>query len=262
MNLPLSSVWLAHLRDHSLSKAGPSTLQPSILIWPPEVLPPSLHLLPDLGNFCVHICQHQSTLLYILRDSVFQTLGPDPSGLWFWIWNHTSETHNESESLRVEPGSPLTPRLRSLALLCLVTQSRPAPCDPTDCSPPGSSVYWGVSRREYWSGLPGPPPGDLPHPGKEPRPPALQTDSLMSGPPERPLLPLLLSRLSRVRLCATPQTAAHQAPPSLGFSRQERCSGLPFPSPMCESEVAQSCPTCSDPTRAIKINVLNATTFV
>ena len=35
------------------------------------------------------------------------------------------------------------------------------------------------------------------------------------------LLLLLLSHLSRVRLCATPWTAAHQAPPSLGFSRQE-----------------------------------------
>ena len=40
---------------------------------------------------------------------------------------------------------------------------------------------------------------------------------------------LLLSRFSHVRLHVTPQTAAHQAPPSLGFSRQERCSGLPFP---------------------------------
>ena len=34
----------------------------------------------------------------------------------------------------------------------------------------------------------------------------------------------------------TPETAAHQAPPSLGFSRQEHWSGLPFPSPMHESE--------------------------
>ena len=47
---------------------------------------------------------------------------------------------------------------------------------------------------------------------------------------------LLLSCFSRVRLCATPYTAAHQAPPSLGFSRQEHWSGLPFPSPMHESE--------------------------
>ena len=45
------------------------------------------------------------------------------------------------------------------------------------------------------------------------------------------LMLLLLSRFSRVRLCATPQTAAHQALPSLGFSRQEYWSGLPLPSP-------------------------------
>ena len=47
---------------------------------------------------------------------------------------------------------------------------------------------------------------------------------------------LLLSRFSRVRLCATPKTAAHQASPSLGFSWQEHWSGLPYPSPMHESE--------------------------
>ena len=47
---------------------------------------------------------------------------------------------------------------------------------------------------------------------------------------------LLLSRFSRVRLCATPLMEAHQAPPSLGFSRQEHWSGLPFPSPVHESE--------------------------
>ena len=41
--------------------------------------------------------------------------------------------------------------------------------------------------------------------------------------------------------------AAHQAPPSLGFSRQEYCSGLPFPFPVHESEVIQSCPTLWDP---------------
>ena len=47
---------------------------------------------------------------------------------------------------------------------------------------------------------------------------------------------LLLSHFSRVRLCVTPQTAAHQAPLYLGFSRQEHWSGLPFPSPMHQSE--------------------------
>ena len=46
------------------------------------------------------------------------------------------------------------------------------------------------------------------------------------------ILLLLLSRFNHVRLCATPQTAAHQSPLSLGFSRQEHWSGLPSPSPM------------------------------
>ena len=40
-----------------------------------------------------------------------------------------------------------------------------------------------------------------------------------------------LKSLSRVRLLATPWTAAHQAPPSMGFSRQEYWSGVPLPSP-------------------------------
>ena len=61
---------------------------------------------------------------------------------------------------------------------------------------------------------------------------------------------LLLSCFSRVRLCATPQMGAHQAPPSLGFSRQEHWSGLPFPSPMHESEQWKwSCSVVSDSSR-------------
>ena len=50
---------------------------------------------------------------------------------------------------------------------------------------------------------------------------------------------LLLSRFSRVRLCATPWTAAYQASPSMGFSRQEHWSGLPFPSPVIKYEVSE-----------------------
>ena len=55
---------------------------------------------------------------------------------------------------------------------------------------------------------------------------------------------------SCVRLLATPWTAAYQAPPSMGFSRQEYCSGVPLPSPMDMSVAAkslQSCPTLCDP---------------
>ena len=40
-----------------------------------------------------------------------------------------------------------------------------------------------------------------------------------------------MKSLSRVRLFATPWTVAYQAPPSMGFSRQECWSGLPLPSP-------------------------------
>ena len=51
-----------------------------------------------------------------------------------------------------------------------------------------------------------------------------------------------LSHFSHVQLCVTPEMAAHQAPLSLGFSRQEDWNGLPFPSPIHESgsEIAQS----------------------
>ena len=41
----------------------------------------------------------------------------------------------------------------------------------------------------------------------------------------------IVKSLSRVQLCATPWTVAHQAPPSMGFSRQEYWNGLSFPSP-------------------------------
>ena len=50
------------------------------------------------------------------------------------------------------------------------------------------------------------------------------------------MLLLLLSHFSHVRLWVTRQTAAHQAPPSLGFSRQEHWNGLLFSSPLHESE--------------------------
>ena len=101
------------------------------------------------------------------------------------------------------------------------------------------------SRQEYWSGLPCPTPGDLPNPGIQPA--SLMSLTLAGGfftssatweiPSNFVLLLLLLqSHFSHVWLCATPQTAAHQAPPSLGFSRQEHWSGLPFPSAMHESE--------------------------
>ena len=62
-----------------------------------------------------------------------------------------------------------------------IAESSPTLSDPMDCGPPGSSSM-GFSRQEYWSGLPCPPPGDLPKPEIEsmsPASPALQADSLL-----------------------------------------------------------------------------------
>ena len=53
------------------------------------------------------------------------------------------------------------------------------------------------SRQEYWSGLPFPFPEDLPNPGIEPGSPALQTDSLMSEPPGKPMDVCVLSHIHR-----------------------------------------------------------------
>ena len=54
---------------------------------------------------------------------------------------------------------------------------------PWTCQVP---LSMGLSRQEYWSGLPFPSPGDLPGPGMELRSPKLQADSLPSVPPQKP----------------------------------------------------------------------------
>ena len=73
----------------------------------------------------------------------------------------------------------------------LVTQLCPALCDPMHCSRQ-APLSMEFSRQEYWSVLPFTSPGDLPHPGFEPRSTALQADSLPSQlPPGKPLLIIL-----------------------------------------------------------------------
>ena len=126
--------------------------------------------------------------------------------------------------------------------MCVLSHfSRVWLCDLVDCSPPGSSM--GFSRQEDWGGLPCPPPGGLPDSGIEPV--TLASSALIGvffmtsanwEVLEWSMLLLLLSHFSRVWLCVTPWTAAHQVPLSTGFSRQEHWSGLPLPSPMRESE--------------------------
>ena len=96
------------------------------------------------------------------------------------------------------------------------------------CQAPLSMEF---SRQEYWSGLPFPPPGSF-WPRDQIRVFCLADRSLLSEPPGKPKMPAgaAAKPLSRAQLCATPWTAAHQAPLSLGFSRKEHWSGVPLPS--------------------------------
>ena len=84
-------------------------------------------------------------------------------------------------------------------------QSCPTLCDPKDGRPPGSSV-----------------PGIL-----QARTPEWVAISFSNAWKWK----VKVKSLSRVRLLATPWTAAHPAPLSMGFSRQEYWSGVPWPSP-------------------------------
>ena len=120
----------------------------------------------------------------------------------------------------------------------MCAQGCPTLCDPMDCSPPGSSVHmisqariileWVAISSSRGSFQPGDQTQVSCIAGFTAKPRGKPNPSL-------PLLLLLLSHFSHVRLCATPEMAAHQAPQPLGFSRQEHWSGLPFPSPMHES---------------------------
>ena len=66
-------------------------------------------------------------------------------------------------------------------------------------------LYIGFSVQEYWSGQPFLSPGDLPHPGIEPRSPALQVDSLPSEPPGKPMIKNRHPQRSDFPMKQTPQ---------------------------------------------------------
>ena len=70
-----------------------------------------------------------------------------------------------------------------LSVKVLVAQLCLTLCDPMDCSAHQAPLSMEFSRKECWSGLPFPSPGDLPNPGIEPGSPALPADSLLSEPP-------------------------------------------------------------------------------
>ena len=81
----------------------------------------------------------------------------------------------------------------------LVAQLCPTLCNPMDWSVSQGPLSLGFSRQESWSGQPFPSPGDLPDPGIEPRPPALQADFLPSKPLGNPLKTKRKAYLLRIR---------------------------------------------------------------
>ena len=86
----------------------------------------------------------------------------------------------------------------------------------------------GFPRQEYWSVLPCPPPGNLPNPGIKP------ASYLPLAPPGNPTQVISESESEVAQSCPTlcdPIDSSPPGPPSLGFSRQEHWSGLPFPPP-------------------------------
>ena len=75
--------------------------------------------------------------------------------------------------------------IHAAAMLCLVAQLCLTLCDPTDCSPPGSSVH-GVLQARILEWVAMSSSGDLSNPGIKPRSPTLQADSLPTEPPGKP----------------------------------------------------------------------------
>ena len=123
-------------------------------------------------------------------------------------------------------------------VLYLAAQSCPTCCNPMDCSPPGSSAAAAKSLPScptLWDPTDGNPPGS-------PVPGILQARTLewvAISFSNAWKWKVKLKLLSRVWLFSTPWTAAHQAPPSVGFSRQVHWSGLPLLSPPGSSSIQQ-----------------------
>ena len=107
-----------------------------------------------------------------------------------------------------------TPSSKFSALSCLIISAAakspqlcPTLCDPTDSSPPGSPIPGILQAR------------------------TLEWVAISFSNAWKWKWKVKVKSLSRVRPSATPWTAAYQAPPSMGFSRQEYWSGVPLPSP-------------------------------
>ena len=111
---------------------------------------------------------------------------------WSWWWLQNRQHLSKPTGLYTRKNEFYLGKLYTywwrvcVCAVCSLAQSYPALCDPMDCIAHQAPLSMGFPKQEYWSGLLFPSPGDLPHPGIEPRSPTLQEDSLPAEPPGKP----------------------------------------------------------------------------
>ena len=149
---------------------------------------------------CVNICGPNMLLLLLSRFSHVWLWAPPPHR-----WQPTRLPSLGFSRQEPWSGLPFPSPMHESENESEVAQSYPTFSNPRDCSPPGSSVH-GIfpARALEWG--------------------AISFSNAWKWK-------MKVKSLSRVRLLATPWAAAHQAPPSMGLSRQEHWSGSPVPPP-------------------------------
>ena len=146
------------------------------------------------SDMCIYMHNYVHVIhIYTILLSLF-------IGSSYWpFWNEPTPLNR----LSIKTGF-CSPAMTAAAAKSL--QSCPTLCDPTDGSPPGSPIPGILQARTLeWV--------------------AISFSNAWKWE-------VKVKSLSRVRLLVTPRTAAHQAPASMGFSRQEYWSGVPLPSPL------------------------------
>ena len=142
----------------------------------------------------------ESVCRSVVSDCNPGEVGSRISGRYFTIWAPGKPPHVLNAWGGIMFGSP------AAAAAAASLQSCPTLCDPINGSPPGSSIPGILQARTLeWAAI-----------------------SFSSARKWK----VKVKSLSRARLLAIPCPAASQAPPPMGFSRQEYWSGVPLPSPM------------------------------
>ena len=142
--------------------------------------------------------------MFILPSNKSATLSISFSNIWYFFTSQPISGDIVHFNI-----SRLIGKSDTAAAAAKLLQSCPTLCDPIDSSPPGPTVPGILQARTLeWVAI-----------------------SFSNASKWK----VKVKSLSRVRLLATPWTAAYQTPPSMGFSRQEYWSGVPLPSPKSDT---------------------------